>query len=57
MAGLVAELQRRQEELFRSRFQQQRLLRAFPRMRRTDAGKGTGKNRLLDEWRNRLNKK
>ncbi len=57
VAGLVAELQRRQEELFRSRFQQQRLLRAFPRMRRTDAGKGTGKNRLLDEWRNRLNKK
>ena len=57
VSGLVADLQRRQEELFRSRFQQQRLLRAFPRMRRTDPDKGTIKNRLLDEWRNHLNKK
>ncbi len=61
VAGLVVELQKKQEELFRSRFQQRRLLRAFPHMRRTDTAKDEGKshtlNALLDEWRSRLKKK
>ena len=61
IAGLVAELQKKREDLFHSRFQQRRLLRAFPHMRRTDAQTDAGKtrtfNELLDEWRNHLKKK
>lgn len=56
IAGMVAELRGKQDELLRSRFQQRRLLRAFPHMRRTDKEDRAGKNRLLEELRKHLNK-
>lgn len=56
VADLVAELRRKQDELLRSHFQQRRLLRAFPHMRRTDKENRAGKNRLLEELRKHINK-
>lgn len=56
VADLVAELRRKQDELLRSHFQQRRLLRVFPHMRRTDKENRAGKNRLLEELRKHINK-
>ena len=53
----VKALQEKREELLRPRFQHRRLLNAFPKLRRTGEEPDSGKNRLLQEWRDRIRRK
>jgi uncharacterized membrane protein len=54
IADKVKALQAKQEELFRPKFQQRRLLNAFPKLHQTGEKLDSNRNRLLQELRDRI---
>lgn len=54
IADRVKALQAKQEELFRPKFQQRRLLNAFPKLRQAGEKLDSNRNRLLQELRDRI---